>query len=179
VSVDLGNPILQTVGGRFDLIQEWTKMGILQDPVKAVEFLRTGQVDSLTEDKFKDSILIRSENEMLKKGELPPVMITDMHPAHILQHKEVLNDPDSRNDPKVTEATTQHLMDHIAAYKNMDPDLAAILQLQPLPSMQAGPAPQEPNPEVEGQNIPNTPQGTPPDIAQGFETTMNNILPKQ
>jgi hypothetical protein len=179
VSVDLGNPILQTVGGRFDLIQEWTKMGILQDPVKAVEFLRTGQVDSLTEDKFKDSILIRSENEMLKKGEVPPVMVTDMHPAHILQHKEVLNDPDSRNDPNVTTATTQHLMDHIAAYKTIDPDLAAILGLQPLPSMQAGPAPQTSSPEVEGQNIPNTPQGTPPEIAQDFETTMNNILPKQ
>jgi hypothetical protein len=175
VSVDLGNPLLQTVGGRFDLVQQWTQMGILQDPVKAIEFLRTGQVDSLTEDKFKDSILIRSENEMLKKGEAPIVMVSDMHPSHILQHKEVLNDPEARLDAKVSEAVTQHLMDHIAAYKNIDPDLAAILGLAPLPSMQAGPSPQESSPEIEGQPIPNTPNGTPPQIEQGFEESMNSL----
>lgn len=178
VSVDLGNPILQTVGGRFDLVQEWTKMGILQDPVKAIEFLKSGQVESLTEDKFKDSILIRSENEMLKKGEMPVVMVTDMHTQHILEHKEVLNDPDARLDPNIANGVTQHLMEHINAYKSIDPDLAAILGLQPLPSMQMGQMPPQPNPQVAGENLPNTPNGTPPQIEQGYEDSMNQ-LPQQ
>jgi hypothetical protein len=178
VSVDLGNPIMQTVGGRFDLVQEWTKMGLIKDPSKIVGFLQSGNIDSLNEDQFKDSMLIRSENEMLKKGELPVVLVTDMHPQHILEHKQVLSDPTARLDPTVTNAVTEHLMQHIDAYKNISPDLAAILGLQPLPSMQQPPAPEAPNPEVAGQNIPDVPNGTPPEIEEGFETNMQQ-LPQQ
>lgn len=154
-------------------------MGLLQDPVKVVEFLKSGQVESLTEDKFQDSILIRSENEALKKGETPIVMITDVHSQHILEHKEVLNDPDSRLDPNIVNNTLAHIQEHIQAYKSIDPDLAAILQLQPLPSMQVPPQQEQPIPEIAGQNVPGPPNGTPPQIEQGYDETMNNIANTQ
>lgn len=178
VSVDLGNPLLQTVGGRFDLIQTWMQMGMVKDPAKVVEFLRTGESDSLTEDQFKDSVLIRSENEMLKKGEVPPVLVTDLHPQHIIEHKSVLNDPESRLDPKVFGVVSEHLQAHIDAYKTMSPDLAAILGLAPLPSMQQPPAPDAPGPKVAGEPLPDTPEGTPEQISQGYDDAMNQ-LPQQ
>lgn len=178
VSVDLGDPMTQTIAGRWQLVQEWTQMGLIKDPTAVVEFLRTGQVDSLTEDKFKDMTLIREENEALKRGEQPPVMITDNHIEHILQHKEILTDPDARSDPKVVQEVTNHLQTHIETYKGMDMDLAAILQMPPLPSMQQpqAPAPGQEGPvEVQGTNMPPMPEGTPPETQADYEQVTDNM----
>ena len=154
-------------------------MGVLKDPKLIIEFMRTGQVDSLTEDQFKDSILIRSENEMMLRGEAPMVMNTDNHPQHILEHKDIASDPEIRNNPQLMEILSQHLIDHLDANKNMDIDLAAVLGLQPLPSQQQQlqPPPGKPNipgndpnqvelPAEQGQlpeeaRLPNVPKGTP------------------
>jgi len=136
VSCDVGNPLTQNMAGRMEWVTNAMQMGVLKDPVKIVEFMRTGQVDSLTEDTFKDSVLIRLENEMMMKGENPIVMNTDNHPQHILEHKELASDPAMRNNPQLMAALNQHQLDHIEAMKNLDPDLAAILGLQPLPSQQ-------------------------------------------
>lgn len=135
-------------------------------------------MDSLTEDKFKDMTLIREENEALKRGEQPPVMITDNHIEHILQHKEILTDPDARSDPKVVQEVTNHLQTHIETYKGMDMDLAAILQMPPLPSMQQpqAPAPGQEGPvEVQGTNMPPMPEGTPPETQADYEQVTDNM----
>jgi hypothetical protein len=169
VSVDLGDPMTQTIAGRWELVQQWAQMSMIKDPVKMVEFLRTGQADSLTEDQFKDSLLIREENEQLKRGETPLVLMTDVHPQHILEHKQCLSDPEARMDPNVNQAVLEHIQAHIEAYKGMDPDLAAIMNLPPLPSMQMqAPPPDQGVPEVGGQNLPPAPQGTPPQVEAAY-----------
>jgi hypothetical protein len=122
------------MAGRMEMVNNMMQMGVLKDPVKIVEFMRTGQTDSLTEDTFKDSVLIRSENEMLLRGENPIVMNTDNHPQHILEHKELASDPSLRNNPALMQALNQHQLDHIEAMKSLDPDVAAIIGLPPLPS---------------------------------------------
>lgn len=178
VSVDLGDPMTQTIAGRWQLVQEWTQMGLIKDPTAVVEFLRTGQVDSLTENKFKDTVLIREENEALKRGEQPPVMITDNHIEHILQHKELLNDPEARNDPNVVQQVTMHLQTHIETYKGIDMDLAAILQMPPLPSMQQAPAPapgQEGPVEVQGANMPPLPEEAPQETQAAYGQVTDNM----
>jgi hypothetical protein len=173
VSVDLGDPMTQTIAGRWELVQQWAQMSMIKDPAKMVEFLRTGQADSLTEDQFKDSLLIREENEQLKRGEIPLVLMTDVHPQHILEHKQCLSDPEARMDPTVNQAVLEHIQAHIEAYKSLDPDLAAILNLPPLPSMMQpmGPSPEQGVPEVGGQNLPPAPEGTPPQT----EATYNQF----
>jgi hypothetical protein len=174
---------MQNVAGRYELVQQWQQFGIVTDPKMIVEFLRTGQVDSLTEDKFNDSLLIRSENEQMRKGEDVPVMVTDMHPEHIKEHKSLADDPDVRKDPILMAKLTDHIQQHINTMITMSPDLAAILGMQLLPSqMQPPPVPggipgipgqpetelppMEPGGNPVPQNLPPIPQGA-PDIIKG------------
>jgi hypothetical protein len=183
ISVDIGNPLTQNISGRYTILSDLIKMGAVKDINKVNEFLRTGQIDSITEDQFQDGILIRQENEKLRKGENPPVLMTDLHPNHILKHKEVANDPAVRADPVLFEAVRAHLQLHIDLQRTMDPDLAAILGLPPLPSQQmammppppgaGGPpgAPGEPPPEqLPGAvSAPGLPPGTPPETQASFD----------
>jgi hypothetical protein len=117
---------------------------------------------------------------MMIRGEAPMVMNTDNHPQHILEHKDIANDPEIRKNPQLMEILSQHIIDHLDANKNMDIDLAAILGLMPLPSQQQQlqapsgdpsipgndpnqmPLPPEPGQLPDEQKLPSTPQGTPP-----------------
>jgi len=179
VQCEIGNPLTQNMAGRMEMVNNMMQMGVLKDPAMIIEFMRTGQSDSLTEDQFKDSILIRSENEMMMRGENPIVLNTDNHPQHILEHKELASDPAMRNNPQLMQALNQHQLDHIEAMKNLDPDVAAILGLQPLPSQQQALTPPPGDPSIPGndpnqvelpaepgqlpeeQRLPSLPNGTP------------------
>jgi hypothetical protein len=179
VQCEIGNPLTQNMAGRMEMVNNMMQMGVLKDPAMIIEFMRTGQSDSLTEDQFKDSILIRSENEMMMRGENPIVLNTDNHPQHILEHKEIASDPAMRNNPQLMQALNQHQLDHIEAMKSLDPDVAAILGLQPLPSQQQALTPPPGDPSIPGndpnqvelpaepgqlpeeQRLPSLPNGTP------------------
>ena len=122
----------QTITGKYTLATEWIKSGTIKSPEKLVAFLKSGDVEQLTEDQFKDQMLIRSENEELQRGELPICALYDMHPMHILDHKSLASDPDFRNDPVKMDNLNAHLQEHIDNHKNMDPDIAAMLGMAPL-----------------------------------------------
>lgn len=176
VSVDLGSPLIQNVSGRYQMMQEWTQQGMVTDPKIALNFLRTGEMDSATEDDFKDKILIREENEQIRKGVLPTVIAFDIHPEHIIRHKAMAADPAIRENPEVLQVLLDHIQHHLDQQKMLDPDLAAILGLQPLPS-QSMPMGPPPGPEIQGQPLPNTPEGTPPQVEQGLQEQQANLPP--
>lgn len=178
VTIDIGNPLLSNYAGRQEMIQQWMQFGIVKDPKAIVEFLRTGQIDSITEDDFKDGVLIRTENEALRKGENPPVMMTDNHPEHIVKHKGLANDPEIRDSPEIMTNLLQHLQDHIGSMKSIDPDLAAILQIMPLPSQQQpmpGPDAGIGAPESGMPNLPNVPSNAPPEAQQALDQAVQPI----
>lgn len=187
VSVDLGSPLVQNISGRYQMIQEWTQQGMITDPKVALNFLRTGEIDSATEDDFKDKILIREENEQIRKGILPTVIAFDIHPEHINKHKAMAADPAIRDNPQILQVLLQHVQDHINTQKSLDPDLAAILGLQPLPSqMMPPPGPMGPEgpppgpgsgPPPPQMDLPNAPQGTPPQAEQALADQQANIPP--
>lgn len=176
VTVTIGNPMTQTISGRYTLATEWVERGIVKDPAKLTEFLRTGQIDSLTEDQFKDSILIRNENEELRKGLLPIVSIMDIHPQHILEHKALASDPAFRYNAELMAKLDEHILDHIAKAKSMDPDLAAILGMPPLPSQQM-PPPGSEDLKVGGVNPPNLPPETPEATQDAYQEYLGQIPP--
>ena len=172
ITVDIGDPIAQTVAGRYEMVQGWRANNTIT-PKQEIEFLRTGQFDSIIEDQFRDAILVRSENEMLRKGEMPIVMMTDDHPYHVGEHNKLLNDPEARYNPQLVEAITQHMMEHKMAAETMDPGLLALLQGQmPPPPMAPGaPMPGQPMPPEqmpEQGAMPNVPPNTPESVAQNY-----------
>lgn len=139
IKCTLGNPALQSYAGRWELLQQMLQYQVIKDPNAIVAFLRTGDLKVVTDDGFNDSLTIDLENEMLKRGIVPPVMLTDNHAQHIMGNRAVLDDPAARNNPMIVQAVTAHTMEHLRMYQSMPPDLAAILQLPPLPSHQAPP----------------------------------------
>jgi hypothetical protein len=152
-------------------------------PRQEYEFMKSGQIDSIMEDEFRDAMLVRRENEELKKGNNPPVLITDEHSYHVQEHNKELSDPEIRMNAQLVELITNHMQQHIQAAKSMDPDLGAMLTGQPLPSMMAPPPgapgmagpPPEAQPLEMGQgeaNLPNTPPGTPPEVQANYEQAV-------
>ena len=177
VSVDLGSPLVQNVSGRYQMIQEWTQQGMITDPKVALNFLRTGEIDSATEDDFKDKVLIREENENIRKGIAPVVIAFDIHPEHIIKHKAMAADPAIRENPEILQVLLDHVQQHLDQMKMLDPDLAAILGLMPLPSQTMPPMGPPPGPEVQGQPLPGPPNGTPPQAEQALAEQQAALPP--
>lgn len=109
------------------------------------DVLATGALDPRfhkTRDKY---LLIQLENEMLLRGEVPRVLITDYHVDHIGEHLALLDSPQARMDEEFQKAVLAHVMEHQNWLAQMPPMLAMIRnqpQLPPpgVPGM--GPSPQ-------------------------------------
>ena len=179
IIVTLGSAATQNMAGRFSLLESFMQYGIIKDPAILSNFLKTGEIESATEDNFQDSILIRDENQMMLEGKSPVVVMTDNHPAHILKHKELFSDLDVRDNPKLMALVLDHIQHHIQSNKTIDPDLAAILQIPPLPSMSAPPPTPEGLPQPSQPNMPNLPSGAPEEIQESFAKVTNNLEGKQ
>ena len=112
VQVDLGNPIMKTGAGRWELAQMLIQNGLVQNFEEAINVLTAQRIEPLYEAETAELNLIRSENEALANGEEQPVIQTDDHEQHIREHKAVLSSPEARRDPAVTQATLLHIAKH-------------------------------------------------------------------
>jgi len=157
VIVDVGNPLAHTTAGRVQMAETLMKMKPDQFSIdQYIQVIRTGSIDTMTEDLNDEILLIRDENEKLVSGDSVVIaIITDEHVQHIKGHKGVLGDTDLRHDKELVSRVLTHIQEHINQLKNGDPDL---LQLLSEPSLQKAPPqpgqiPQEmQNPQQAGQN---------------------------
>lgn len=159
--VEIGNPASKTFAAQYEMSSQWLANGQIS-PQEQLDFLNSGNLDVLLEDSRDQALSIREENEALEQGEVPPVILTDDHILHIKKHKSVLNSPEARRDPRLTQAVLAHIQSHIDNMRAMPPDLAAALAGQPLPPPQppqGAPAPMPGEPQG-----PQMPPGTPPQL---------------
>ena len=173
ISVELGNPMTQSLAGRRELLTDMMQMNIIKDPKQIIMFLATGNLDQTIESDFSDALLITTENEMLRRGENPVTMITDLHAEHIVKHNKLFSDPIERENPALAELALNHMMEHIAMMKAVPPELAAILSGQPLPPPPPPAPPGNPNPTIDTARMPNVPQGTPPEMSDPYQEQMD------
>jgi hypothetical protein len=154
VYVDMGNALSQTTAGRVQMAQELLQMGAIRNPDQYLQVINTGRLESALEGVEHQLILIKSENEKMMDGINPLVAPTDRHKQHILEHSDVLSDPDLREDPGLTKIVMDHIEMHMNALYNTNPDLLSMVgevalapqgQLMGPPSDQQGqPGPQQP-----------------------------------
>jgi len=178
IAVDLANPLTQSYAGRMDLLSGWMQYGVIKDPKQVISFLRTGEIDAVTEDRFSDALLIREENEMIRKGEVPPVLLTDNHAEHVVDHKAIMSSPEAREDPLVFEAFMTHVQAHIRELRLVPPDLAAIISGQPLPAPLGAAPPAPPMPTIDGARMPSLPAEAPAQTQQAYQQALAS-LPQQ
>lgn len=164
------NPLAQTTSGKLTIAQDMIKMSAIKTPDQYLQVLETGSLEPLIEDDRNDLLTIREENEAMSRGEVPPVMLTDIHPRHFLGHRPVVGNPESRKDPKVVAAYQKHQQQHIDLIKSTDPAVLMLLGIDPaLAGIPPGPpggapdggtgavgAPSEP-PSVPGPSMPTNP----------------------
>lgn len=182
VFVDVVNPLAKTVAGRLELAENLMNAGMIKRPEQYLSMIESGNLHSMIEAEQAEILLIKGENEKLQEGQASPVMITDDHRLHILEHKAVLADPDVRNDPKIVEAVTEHMQQHIEIWRQADSVLLGALQQQPIAQApQEGGATMQPNEKPQDQlagmpELPQTPEGTPHEMQESYNQMTANTV---
>jgi hypothetical protein len=140
VSAELSSPLSKTVAGRVQIAENLLQQGLIKRPEQYIAVLDTGKLEPIMESERTELLNIRSENEKFREGQVPQVLITDTHALHIREHRSVLDDPESRLQPDIVEATLAHLAEHERLWQEVSMRPALLLATQ----QQAAPQPQQP-----------------------------------
>jgi hypothetical protein len=143
VTVSMANPLTKTTAGRMKMAEDLSAAGHLKRPEQYFQVMETGNLRPVVEHEETANMLIKKENEMLRRGMMPMALKTDKHQAHILEHLSVLDDPDKRLDPKVAQTVTTHVQGHIDFLQTLDPSFLLAIGQQPMmpPQLPGGPQP--------------------------------------
>jgi hypothetical protein len=181
VSVDLGNPLTSSLAGRSELLQQWMQYGVVKDPMQVVTFLKTGNLEQITDDDFAQSETVNEQMELLRAGKMPLLLSTDPHGPAIIKAVKLMAQDDVRSNPKLVDLIlNQYVAQHLQLMRTMDPDLAAVLSGQPLPPQQppqGAPQPGQQPPSVQGVPLPKVPNGAPPQTQQNFQQATQGTPP--
>lgn len=149
VIAELGSPAQRTPGYIQEIAEMMMKYNIPVDPNKLFQSMQYNNLDFMTNGTDITEILIAQENEKLSSGITCVVSPADMHPQHIQEHNQELNNPEVRNNPEAIQTLVAHIMEHMNAYRNMDPAMCAILGIPPFPALP--PPPPEEKPDINTQ----------------------------
>lgn len=166
VSVSSGSNLSKTPAGKLELAQNLLQSGLITRPEQYLAVLETGNIDPLIENELNEILLIKSENEQLQQGIVPPVIDFDDHKQHIKNHKGVVG-LESRSVPSVVAAALQHIQAHIDSLKTTDPDLLALTGSDPLQ-----PKPMPPQTQTQN-NLPDLPQGASDIDQEAYENLIS------
>lgn len=144
VTVEDGNPLMQTLAGRIQVAQDLVQAG-LATKEEYLNVIETGQLEPVYQYENAQVMRIKEENEQLQAGQSVKAMASDNHPLDIREHLVLLDSPDVRNDPNspVAAAVTAHVLEHLNMWSSMDPRLGVIIGVPPAPQP---PQPQGPPP---------------------------------
>ncbi len=164
VVVDATSAVSKTTAGKIQIAQDLLQSGLIRNTREYLSVVNTGELEPLYESEMSEIILVRSENEDLRSGQPVRALKIDDHKLHVLEHRSLLGNPDSRKDPNLVTAVLDHIDEHIQLQLQLqqtEPALLAILGEQPLPT------PQPP------QGPPPGPQALPPAHPGPVQNQMN------
>lgn len=154
VFIKQSNSIQDTAAGKLTLFDNLAKIpNAITRPEQAIQVMTTGRLEPVYEDRQKELLAIKEEAEALARGENPQVVFSENHPLHIDQHRYIILDPDTKKDPKVLQAVSQHINQHIQVWSQTDPIILQAMNIPPFPAPQMGP-PGQGAPPQEGQQPP-------------------------
>lgn len=136
VDVQKASALTSTTAGRIEIADNLLQNGLVKRPEQYFNVLETGRLDPLIDAERSELLNIKSENEMLQRGEQPTAILTDNHMLHIREHRTVLDDPVARQDPKIVQAALAHLEEHKNLWMQTPPEYLMASGQQPSPSAQ-------------------------------------------
>jgi hypothetical protein len=164
IDVEIANPVMRTTAGRVETMDKLLTNGMIKTQEQYMEGIATGRLDPIQQYALSQRMLLEMENEQLLNGQYPPVLATDDHRFHIQEHTVLVNDPLTRQDPGIADATLAHIQSHIMALNSTNPTLMWALGLEPPPAPQVDPMTGIPNLQLSSD--PATSGGTPPSAPQ-------------
>lgn len=174
VIVEMGNPLSNSTAGRIQMASELLQYGLIESPEQYISILNGERLSAMTDTIDRHNKLITKENEKMLKGGKVYALQTDKHKQHIIEHRDLLNDPDLRSEPALVENVMLHIQEHVNFLRTTDPGLLAVLNEQPIPPM-GGTPPNPMGPGIPAGNVPQpppAPQGPPPPQTMAREPNM-------
>ncbi len=174
VVVSAGNPLAKTHAGRVQMASELLQYQLLTDPSQYISILETGNLEIATEDPVRTENLITSENEQMLNGQMPVMIITDVHSKHINRHLALLDDAKMRENPELVALVLQHVQEHKEALMYADPILLQLRGETPIaPPMPPMPMGNDPVMQDGAANLSQPTGGVNPDDLPQVPTTPN------
>lgn len=152
----------KSTAGRLEIANNLMQQKLIKTAEQYLMVLETGNLQPMYEGDTAQLNLIKSENEMLQRGEIPPIVNIDWHMVHLNEHAAVLADPRVRMNPAIRQAIEVHMNAHVEMLQNTNPMLLQLLGQQPLPPMM-DPGAMPPGPPSPG----GAPMGPPPGPTPG------------
>ncbi len=114
--VEIGNPLEQSAGGRYQLATAHHEMGLIKTVEDLQQVLDTGRLEPAIQDIRDESMHIASENEDLATGK--PVLCHALHNhlRHAPKHAAVLFNPETMRNPKAMKAVEDHVHQHYVEF---------------------------------------------------------------
>lgn len=168
VSIQLTNPLMQTIAGRLEISEKLMSMPREMWP-QYVSILEGRPLRDIYKGDLSQMDLISQENELLGQGQLVPALASDDHGLHAQQHAGLLNDPAIRMNGQTIQVILDHIEEHKRLAQQTDPFFMAMIRTGRVPEM---PPAQPPMPGQGGPG-PQVPAGMPTqDVAQPAEDAL-------
>lgn len=174
VIVDVGNPLAKTTAGRVQMAEQMLQMNLIKTPEAYISVINTGKLETMTDGIDKQFLLAKNENEKLIAGESVQALDIEPHSLHIKEHRDILADPDLKQDPDLVQRVLAHIQEHIDALRNADPDLLMHIGEQPLSPPGGTPA-NQPTPD---QMVNQGAMGPAPEMMQQQPAAPDISLPQ-
>lgn len=104
------DPVSTSIGGRVMMAEKISQM--TGNVTYYLDSLKTGNVQKAIDEFTLDDNTAELENCLILKGECPSVVDEDNHSRHAIIHRKTILDPDSRKDPNIMRAYTEHMKLH-------------------------------------------------------------------
>ena len=134
VELEEGNPLEATPQGRWEILQLFVDRNWVKSPEDAVTVLRTGRLEPVVDPILDENLLIKAENDAIRRGEVPPVYVTQNNILHMRQHMGVTMNPSALEDEKLLAAWGEHNDAHYVQEFGLPPETPDPMTGQPRPT---------------------------------------------
>jgi len=140
VTVTVRSGMMATPAGQMAFAENLVASGALENPNPLplrvlTSVWQRGNVDVALAPVETEDMLMARENDLISKGQVPPVRALDKHAQHIKKHMETTANPATREDDAVESAQQEHIQWHIEMLRTVDPALLQMIGETPLPAV--------------------------------------------
>jgi len=152
MTIELGNPLSQTLAGRVENADKLLQAGMIPTPQEYLTVMETGQLAPAVRAVDTMMQLVHQENDDLLRGIVPIVLPSDNDQLHMQEHQSLYNDPEIRRDPRRRAIIDQHWKMHEQNWAMKNPVNGMIAGQPPIPPgpVQPPPQPMPPAPGTPG-----------------------------